>query len=58
MPDRILGDDELIGKPKATNLDFQQRTDRLRDPVLKLTGAENTDSALRRQEDRKPCGIP
>lgn len=58
MPDRVLGDDELIGKPKPTNLDFEQRVDRLRDLVLKLAGAEDADPALRCQEDCKACGVP
>jgi hypothetical protein len=58
MPDRILGDDELIRKSEPTDLDFEQRIDRLRDLVLKLTGAEDTDPALRCEKDCKSCRIP
>jgi hypothetical protein len=54
----ILGDDELIGKSEASDLDFQQRINRLRDLVLKLAGTEDADPALRCQKDRKPGGIP
>ena len=58
MLDRVLGDDELVGETKPSNLDFQQCVDRFGDLVLKLAGAENADPALSGKEHRKPGGIP
>lgn len=58
MLDRVLGDDELIAETEPTDLDFQQRVDRFRDLVLKLSGAQNADPALGSKEHCKPRSIP
>ncbi len=56
MPDRVLGDGELVIEAEAPDLDLQKGVDRFRDLVL-LASAQDTDPALRRQEDGEAGSI-